>query len=228
MSLERTDSYLKDSLAMLRHYRKLGKNAIAQCPDPGLTAELDAQSNSIAIIVKHLHGNMLSRWTDFLTTDGEKPTRDRDEEFERAPQTRSEILALWDAGWACLLGALESLTDADITKTVKIRGEEHSVMQAINRQVAHYSYHIGQIAYLARHVAEEHWESLTISKNKSQDFNADVAAGKKSQRQESEWTATNSQKHRDGERYAERGCVVAPGTKEEGEEQDPGPCFSSA
>ena len=182
MALERTDSYLKDSLALLRYYKKLGENAMAQCPDAGLVAELDAQSNSIATIVKHLHGNMVSRWTDFLTTDGEKPTRNRDGEFERPPKTRSEVLELWDAGWNCFLGALENLSDADITKSVKIRGEEHSVMQAINRQVAHYSYHIGQIAYLARHYSGENWRSLTIPKNRSRDFNAEVSAGKKSQR----------------------------------------------
>ncbi len=182
MALERTDSYLKDSLAVLRYYKKLGETAMAQCPDSGLVAELDGQSNSIAVIVKHLHGNMLSRWTDFLTTDGEKPTRDRDGEFATPPQTRVEILSSWETGWKCFLGALEGLNDGDITKTVRIRGEQHSVMQAINRQVAHYSYHIGQIAYLARHFAGQNWKSLTIPKNKSKDFNADVAAGKKSQR----------------------------------------------
>jgi hypothetical protein len=182
MAHQRTDSYLKDSLALFRYYKKLGESAIAQCPDGGLIGELDEQSNSIATIVKHMHGNMLSRWTDFLTTDGEKPTRDRDDEFEKPPKTRSEILDLWDAGWKCFLHALDSLNDADLTKTVTIRGEEHSVMQAITRQVAHYSYHIGQIAYLARHFAGENWKSLTIPRNQSREFNADVTAGKKSQR----------------------------------------------
>jgi Protein of unknown function (DUF1572) len=182
MALERTDSYLKDSLAVFRYYKKLGESAMAQCPDAGLIAELDGQSNSIAIIVKHLHGNMISRWTDFLTSDGEKATRNRDGEFEEAPKTRVEILELWDAGWKCFLGALEGLSDADITKTVTIRGEAHSVMQAINRQVAHYSYHVGQIAFLTRHYAGPNWKSLTIPKKRSQEFNADVAAGKRSQR----------------------------------------------
>jgi hypothetical protein len=182
MAHERTDSYLKDSIAIFRYYKKLGENAIAQCPDAGLLAELDEQSNSIATIVKHLHGNMLSRWTDFLTTDGEKPSRNRDSEFEMAPKTRAAILDLWDAGWKCFLGALEGLSDADMTKTITIRGEAHSVMQAINRQVAHYSYHIGQIVYVARHYAGGNWKTLTIPKKKSQEFNADVAAGRKSQR----------------------------------------------
>ena len=182
MAHERTDSYLKDSIAIFQYYKKLGENAIAQCPDAGLLAELDQQSNSIATIVKHLHGNMLSRWTDFLTTDGEKPSRNRDSEFEAAPQTRAAILDLWDAGWKCFLRALEALSDADMTKTITIRGEAHSVMQAINRQVAHYSYHIGQIVYVARHHAGANWKTLTIAKKKSQEFNADVAAGRKSQR----------------------------------------------
>ena len=182
MAHERTDSYLKDSIAIFRYYKKLGENAIAQCPDPGLVAQLDEQSNSIATIVKHLHGNMLSRWTDFLTTDGEKPSRNRDSEFEAAPKTRAAILDLWDAGWKCVFTALQSLQDADMTKTVKIRGEEHSVMQAINRQVAHYNYHVGQIVLLARHYAGANWKSLTVPKNKSKEFNADVASGKKSQR----------------------------------------------
>ena len=182
MAHERTDSYLKDSITIFRYYKKLGENAIEQCPDGGLVAELDEQSNSIAIIVKHLAGNMISRWTDFLTSDGEKPTRNRDGEFEAAPKTRAEILDLWERGWKCFFGALEGLSDADMTKTITIRGEAHSVMQAINRQVAHYAYHIGQIAYLARHFAGPNWKSLTIPKRKSQEFNADVAAGKKSQR----------------------------------------------
>jgi|SRR5579859_4898638 len=182
MAHERTDSYLKDSITIFRYYKKLGENAIAQCPDAGLIAELDEQSNSIAIIVKHLAGNMISRWTDFLTTDGEKATRNRDGEFEAAPKTRAEILQLWEAGWKCFFGALEGLSDADMLKTITIRGEAHSVMQAINRQVAHYSYHVGQIAFLARHFAGANWKSLTIPKKQSQQFNADVADGRKSQR----------------------------------------------
>src|SRR5580765_4737316 len=182
MPLQRTDSYVKDSIELFRHYKMLGETAMAQCPDAGLSQMLDPQSNSIATITKHMHGNMISRWTEFLTTDGEKPTRNRDSEFERPPQTRMQILDLWDAGWKCLFSALQPLRDADLTKTVTIRGEEHSVMQAINRQIAHYSYHVGQIAYLARHFAGENWKSLTVPKNKSKEFNNDVESGKKSQR----------------------------------------------
>jgi len=155
---------------------------MAQCPDAGLVALLEAESNSIATIVKHMAGNMISRWTDFLTTDGEKPNRNRDSEFDEPPKNCVEVLDTWDAGWKCFFATLESLSDADLTKTVTIRGEAHSVMQAINRQVAHYSYHVGQIAFLARHYAGPNWKSLTIPKKKSQEFNADVAAGKKSQR----------------------------------------------
>jgi Protein of unknown function (DUF1572) len=182
MPLQRTDSYLKDSLEVFKYYKKLGENAMAQCPDAGLVVQLDPESNSIGTMVKHLSGNMISRWTNFLTSDGEKPTRDRDAEFEEPPKNRAEILDLWDAGWKCLLSALEGLSDADMTKTVTIRGEEHSVMQAINRQIAHYSYHVGQIVLLARHYAGANWKPLTVPKKKSAEFNQDVAAGKKSQR----------------------------------------------
>jgi len=182
MAHERTDSYLKDSLSLFQYYKKLGENAMAQCPDEGLFGVLDEENNSIAIVVKHMTGNMRSRWTDFLTSDGEKANRNRDAEFEAPPKTRAEILDLWDAGWKCVFGALEPLNDASMSKTVTIRGEEHSVMQAINRQIAHYAYHVGQIVLLAKHFAGANWKTLTIPKKKSEEFNADVAAGKKSQR----------------------------------------------
>jgi hypothetical protein len=182
MAHERTDSYLKDSIGIFRYCKRLGETAMARCPDDGLFALLDSESNSIAIIVKHMTGNMISRWTDFLTTDGEKLNRNRDSEFEEPAKTRAELLQLWEAGWKCFFGTLEGLSDADLAKTITIRGEAHSVMQAINRQVAHYSYHVGQIVFLARHLAGPQWKSLTIPKKQSQQFNADVSAGKKSQR----------------------------------------------
>jgi len=182
MAHERTDSYLKDSISLFHYYKKLGENAIAQCPDQGLFAALDQENNSMAIVVKHMTGNMRSRWTDFLTSDGEKGNRNRDSEFEAPPKTRAEILDLWDAGWKCVFSALEPLSDAGMTKTVTIRGEEHSVMQAVNRQIAHYAYHVGQIVLLAKHFAGANWKALTIPKKKSEEFSADVAAGKKSQR----------------------------------------------
>jgi len=182
MAHQLTTSYLKDSIDLFRYYKKLGERAMVQCPDEGIFTVVDAESNSIAIIVKHLAGNMRSRWTDFLTTDGEKPDRNRDTEFEEPPATRAELMELWERGWKYLFDALEPLTDTDASRTVTIRTEPHSVMQAINRQVAHYSYHVGQIVYLARHFAGDKWQSLTIPKRKSGEFNKQVAAGDKSQR----------------------------------------------
>jgi len=182
MALRFTTSYIEDSTSVFRYYKNLGDRALAQCPDAGLFATLDAESNSIAIIVKHISGNMISRWTDFLTSDGEKPYRNRDSEFEAPPQTRAELLEMWERGWKCLFDALEPLTEADTTRTITIRTEPHSVMQAIDRQVAHYCYHIGQIVFLARHYAGEKWQSLTIPKKKSAEFTARVASGELSQR----------------------------------------------
>jgi hypothetical protein len=180
-----TTSYLKDSIDLFRYYKKLAERAMAQCPDGALFTVLDPESNSIAIIVKHMAGNMRSRWMDFLTTDGEKPDRNRDTEFETPPKTRAELLALWERGWKYVFDALEPLTDADLTRTVTIRTEPHSVMQAINRQIAHYAHHIGQILFLAKHLttkATGKWESLSVPRGQSKQFAADVAAGRKSQR----------------------------------------------
>jgi len=182
MALEFTTSYVKDSADILRYYKNLGERAIAQAPDESLTATLDPVSNSIAIIVKHLAGNMRSRWVDFLTSDGEKPDRNRDAEFELPPQTRAEILALWDSAWKIVFDSLAPLTDDDLGRTILIRGERHSVMQAINRQIAHYAYHIGQIVYIAKHFTSDRWESLSVPRGKSSEFNARVQAGLTSQR----------------------------------------------
>jgi hypothetical protein len=182
MALEFTTSCLKDSIDLLRFYKKLGDRAMAQVSDEGLNAVLDAESNSIAIIVKHLAGNMRSRWTGFLTSDGEKPDRDRDSEFETPPKSREELLAMWEAGWQLAFDALAPLTDADLSRTIYIRGEAHSVTQAIHRQLAHYAYHVGQIVFLAKHFAGPDWNALTIPRRKSAEFNARVAAGKASQR----------------------------------------------
>ena len=179
-----TTSHVKDSIDLFRYYKKLGERAMEQCPDEAFSATLDDESNSIAIIVKHMAGNMRSRWTNFLTSDGEKPDRHRDAEFEVPPKTRAEVLALWEQGWKYLFGALEQLSDADLTRAVTIRTEPHSVTQAINRQIAHYSYHVGQIAFLAKHYAAQagNWTALTIPRKKSADFNARVASGQASQR----------------------------------------------
>jgi hypothetical protein len=182
MAHQFTTSYLKDSLDVFRYYKKLGERAMAQCPDDALFESLDAESNSIAIVVKHMAGNMRSRWTDFLTTDGEKPDRNRDTEFETPPKTRAALMELWERGWKYVFDALEPLNDEDLVRTITIRTELHSVMQAINRQVAHYSYHVGQIVYVAKHLAGDKWQTLTIPKKKSAEFNARVAAGEISQR----------------------------------------------
>jgi hypothetical protein len=176
MAHQFTTSYVKDSIDLFRYYKKLGDKAIAQCPDNGLFAALDPESNSIAILVKHLAGNMRSRWTDFLTSDGEKPDRHRDTEFEAPPQTRAELEPMWERGWKILFDALGQLTDTDLARTVTIRTEPHSVMQAINRQVAHYSHHVGQIVFLAKHFAGPDWKTLSVPRGKSQQFAAQVAA----------------------------------------------------
>jgi hypothetical protein len=182
MALEFTTSYLKDSIDLFRFYKRLGDRAIEQAPDEALTAVLDAESNSIATIVKHVSGNMRSRWTDFLTSDGEKPSRNRDTEFEEPPKTRAELTALWETGWKCAFDALGPLTETDLGRTVQIRGEAHSVMQAVNRNLAHTAYHVGQIIYLAKHFTGSRWNTLTIPRHKSAEFNAKVASGKASQR----------------------------------------------
>jgi hypothetical protein len=182
MALEFTTSYLKDSLAVFRYYKGLAERARAQLTDEQLVAVLDEESNSIAVIVKHMTGNMRSRFTDFLTSDGEKPDRRRDLEFVDPLQTREELMASWEAAWACMFSALEPLGDYDLAKTVTIRGEAHSVMQAINRQVAHYGYHCGQIVFLAKHLKTGEWKSLSVPRGSSDEFNRKVRAGEASQR----------------------------------------------
>ena len=182
MALTFTTSYIEDSLALFRQHKQLTERAMEQVKDEQLFVSLDEESNSIAIIVKHLAGNMRSRWTDFLTSDGEKPNRDRDSEFVAPPATREELLALWEDGWQCVFRALEPLSDADLGRTITIRGEAHSVMQAVNRQVAHYAAHMGQIVMLAKHLAHDHWQCLTVPRNRSAEFNRAVSAGEKSQR----------------------------------------------
>jgi len=182
MALKFTTSYLEDSIELYRYCKRQGDRAMEQVTDEQLFVTLDAEANSIAIIVKHMAGNMRSRWTGFLSSDGEKPDRNRDSEFVDPAPTREALVRDWETGWACVFGALEPLTDADLSRTITIRGEAHSVMQAMNRQIAHYSYHVGQIVLLAKHFAGDRWQSLTIPRNKSADFNRRVAAGEASQR----------------------------------------------
>jgi hypothetical protein len=182
MALEFTNSYLKDSISVFQASKKLGEAALAQVNDEQLFAALDPEMNSLAIIVKHMAGNMRSRWTDFLTSDGEKADRNRDTEFEAPPQTRQALMQLWEQGWELVFAALRPLSDQDLTRTVTIRGEAHSVMQAINRQIAHYSYHVGQIVFLAKHLQSARWKSLSVPRGKSAEFNRKVTTGEASQR----------------------------------------------
>ena len=182
MALTFTTSHIEDSLSLFRYYKNLAERAMEQLSDDQLFATLDPESNSIAIIVKHMAGNMRSRWTNFLTTDGEKPDRNRDTEFTDPATTRADLLKEWEQGWACLFTSLESLTESDLTRVITIRGEAHSVTQAINRQLAHYPHHIGQIVMLAKHFASGNWQSLSVPRNQSADFNRKVSSGELSQR----------------------------------------------
>ena len=182
MALEFTTSYMKDSVSILRYYKGLAERAMAQLKDEQLVAVLDEESNSVAVIVKHMTGNMRSRFTDFLTSDGEKPDRRRDLEFTDPLATRAALMASWEAGWACVFGALEPLGETDLARTVTIRGEAHSVIQAINRQLAHYSYHCGQVVFLAKHLSADGWKPLTVGRGQSEEFNRRVRAGEASQR----------------------------------------------
>jgi hypothetical protein len=168
--------YLEDSIASLRAYKKMADKAIAQLHDDEFFITLDEEANSVAVIMKHLAGNMFSRWTDFLTTDGEKPERHRDMEFVIEPKTgKDDVIAYWEKGWQRVFAALEPLQAKDLEKKVLIRGEEHTVIQAINRQLMHYSSHIGQIVFLAKHFRSSEWKSLSIPRNRSAEFNAYLA-----------------------------------------------------
>lgn len=182
MALKFTTSYLEDSVGVFRYYKRLAEEAMAQVSDEQLDMALDAESNCIAVIVKHMVGNMLSRWTDFLETDGEKPWRNRDSEFEVPPEGREALMKLWERGWSTVFAAIEPLTEGDLSRTVMIRAEAHSVMQAINRQLAHYPYHCGQIVFVAKHLQHGNWRCLSVPRGQSQVFNARVAAGEASQR----------------------------------------------
>ena len=164
-------AYLRDIARSFKNYKNLGDTALAQTPDAHLNTVLDPIDNSVAATVKHIGGNLRSRFTDFLTADGEKPDRNRDGEFEiSALPKRSDVLGWWESGWATALAALESLTPADLTRTVYIRGEAFLVIEALNRSVTHTAYHVGQIVYLARHFAGDRWKTPTIPKGKSAEF----------------------------------------------------------
>jgi hypothetical protein len=167
--------YLEDAVRQLRKYRALAEGALAQVADADLFRALDPASNSIAIVMKHVAGNMRSRWRDFLTSDGEKPDRRRDSEFEvEATDTKAAILERWQRGWELLFETLAALSPDDLPRTVTIRGEAHTVLQAINRQLTHYAYHVGQIVFLARHFAGPRWKSLSIPRGKSKEFDVSM------------------------------------------------------
>jgi hypothetical protein len=171
------DHYLQDSIASLRAYKKQADKAIAQLKDEEFFVTLDEEANSIAVIMKHMAGNMFSRWTDFLTTDGEKPNRNRDMEFvTESDATKDQVIDYWERGWQCVFNALEPLHASDLERKVMIRGEEHTVMQAINRQLMHYANHIGQIIFLAKHFRSSEWQSLSVPRNRSAEFTAQLKA----------------------------------------------------
>lgn len=171
------EHYLEDAISSLRAYKKLADKAIAQLKDDEFFVAIDEEANSIAVIMKHMAGNMFSRWTDFLTTDGEKPNRNRDMEFVIDSQSsKDDIVAYWEKGWKCVFNALEPLKAEDLERKVLIRGEEHTVMQAINRQLMHYPNHIGQIIFLAKHFRSTEWKSLSIPRNRSAEFTAQLKA----------------------------------------------------
>jgi len=155
------------------YYKDLGEKAMAQVSDEKLFWQYNSESNSIATIVKHLSGNMISRWTDFFTSDGEKEWRNRDSEFENDLKTREEVLKAWNKGWEVCLNTINSIQPGDLEKIIYIRNEGHTVVDAINRQLAHYPYHIGQMIYVAKMISKEDWKSLSIPRNKSKDYNSD-------------------------------------------------------
>jgi hypothetical protein len=170
--------FLESSLQRLSYYKELGDKTFAVLNTEDLHIAPNQESNSIAVIIQHLSGNMLSRWTDFLTTDGEKEWRQRDTEFEIKAASKKELIEMWEKGWDCCLGAISSLQEDDLIKTIYIRGEALSVVDAINRQLAHYPYHVGQIVYIGKMIQNEQWQSLSIPRNESSDYNNKRNPGK--------------------------------------------------
>lgn len=168
-----TSEFLTTAIKQFEYYKLLGEKTFNQLTEEQLFWMPNENSNSIAIVVKHLHGNMISRWTNFLTSDGEKETRDRDGEFENNLNSKTELLEKWQQGWACLFTTLSSLNEEDLSKTIYIRNQGCTAEDAIMRQLAHYPYHIGQIVYLGKMIVNEDWKSLSIPKNASKSFNAE-------------------------------------------------------
>jgi hypothetical protein len=180
MNSDVASHYLDEARRQMRGYKRLGEGAMSQLKDEEFFVTLDAESNSIALLVKHMAGNMRSRFSDFLTSDGEKPDRKRDQEFDlTSSTTRADVMAWWDQGWGVVVSAIESLKPEDVMKTVFIRQEPHTVLQAINRQIAHHAHHIGQIVFLAKHLRSGEWKSLSIPRGKSEEFNRQPPAERK-------------------------------------------------
>lgn len=171
-------NYLADTIETFRNYKKLAERAIEQISDEEFFLQIDAESNSTAAISKHVGGNLRSRWTDFLTSDGEKADRNRDSEFVAETDTRESVIKLWNDGWNRLFDTLESLTVEDLGKTVKIRGEDFAVVKAMNRALAHTASHVGQIIFLAKHFRSQQWKTLSVPKDKSGEFNSYLAENK--------------------------------------------------
>ena len=167
------NDFLSSTIKQFKYYKDLGEKTFNQLPDKGLFWKPNEESNNIATIVKHVHGNMMSRWTDFLTTDGEKEWRKRDQEFENDIPDREALMKIWEEGWACLFNALEPLNEADLDKEIYIRNMGHSVVEAVNRQLAHYPYHVGQIVFIGKMFQNENWTSLSIAKGASKEYNAE-------------------------------------------------------
>jgi len=171
MAFEVSTHYLEEARRQMRGHKRMGEGAMSQLKDEDFFVTLDPESNSVAILIKHLAGNMRSRFTDFLTTDGEKPDRFRDQEFELASSTtRADVMQWWEEGWACVFAAIDPLKPEDVMRIVPIRGEPHTVLQAVNRQIAHYAQHIGQIGLLAKHLRSSGWKTLSIPRGRSEEF----------------------------------------------------------
>ena len=174
-------NFLNSTKLLFIMYKQLAEKAIAQIADDQLGWQANEDCNSIITIVKHMHGNMLSRWTDFLTSDGEKPWRQRDNEFENEVMDRQQLMKNWEQGWQCVFDTLDKLTEPDLEKVVYIRNEGHTAMEAINRQVAHYAYHVGQIVFCAKLLSKNGWETLSIPRNKSNEYNKEKFSTEKAQ-----------------------------------------------
>ena len=169
------ENFRDDALRTFRNYKKLAERALEQTSDDEFFRQIDTESNSIALIIKHIAGNLHSRWRDFLTSDGEKADRNRDMEFELADETRESLMRSWETGWHTLFEAIGPLTDEDFGKTITIRGEPFTIVEAINRQLTHYTMHIGQIVFLAKHFRSSDWKTLSVPRNRSADFNQFLA-----------------------------------------------------